>query len=233
MQAIIMAGGKGARLRPYTAVLPKPLMPIGELPILEVVIRQLRKYGFNRIILTVGHQAELFRAFFGTGEKWGLSIEYFVEDKPLGTTGALKYIDGLEDHFLLMNGDILTDIKYSVLMDEHKASGSKMTIAVHDRTQNIDYGVIEYDDDHILTLFREKPSFQYHVSMGIYMICRDIVSLMPQNEYFDFPDLVWMLLDKKVKIHCYPYDGYWMDIGRAEDYEMAIDDFDRMKEILL
>jgi NDP-sugar pyrophosphorylase family protein len=132
-----------------------------------------------------------------------------------------------------MNGDILTDIKYSVLMDEHRSAGNKMTIAVHDRTQKIDYGVLEYNDDHVLTLFREKPSVQYHVSMGIYVISRDVVSLMPHNGYFDFPDLVWLLLDKKVKICCYPYGGYWMDIGRAEDYEMAIDDFEKMKEVLL
>ena len=143
MQAVILAGGKGARLRPYTTVLPKPLMPVGDYPILEVVIRQLKKFGFKRVILAVGHQAELFQAFFGNGEKWGIDIEYSFEDKPLGTAGPIRGINNLDDNFLMMNGDILTDFRLDKLMKFHKSQTATMTIATHKRSVKIDYGTLE------------------------------------------------------------------------------------------
>jgi len=233
MQAVILAGGKGIRLRPYTTVLPKPLMPIGDYPILEVVIRQLKKFGFNRIILSVGHQHELFMAFFGNGEKWGIKINYFIEDEPLGTAAPIKYIQNLDDNFLLMNGDILTDLNYNELMEYHKNKGGVITIATHNRVQKIDYGVLEYNMNNILTAYKEKPQFNYSVSMGIYILSKKTVDLIPERVYFDFPSLVLEALQNEKKVICFPYDGYWMDIGRIDDYENAIDDFEKMKGKLL
>src|SRR5438132_9740917 len=139
-RAVVLAGGKGTRLRPYTTVLPKPLMPIGEYPILEVVVRQLVQAGFDRITMAVNHQAELIRAFFGDGSKWGISIDYSLEDKPLGTMGPLRLITDLPDHFLVMNGDILTDLDFGAFFDQHVAGNHLFTISSHLRQQVIDYG---------------------------------------------------------------------------------------------
>ncbi|PKN77497.1 MAG: nucleoside-diphosphate-sugar pyrophosphorylase, partial [Deltaproteobacteria bacterium HGW-Deltaproteobacteria-10] len=159
MQAIILAGGKGTRLKPYTTVLPKPLMPIGDCPILEVVIKQLKKCGFKKVTLAIGHQPDLFMAFFGNGEKWGIPIDYYVEKEPLGTAAPIRCIENLEDTFLMMNGDILTDIDYKQLFLVHQDNNADLTIATHKRRQNINYGTLEYNQDHLLTRFSEKPSY--------------------------------------------------------------------------
>ncbi|MDQ5985961.1 MAG: nucleotidyltransferase family protein [Syntrophus sp. SKADARSKE-3] len=233
MQAVILAGGRGKRLRPYTTVLPKPLMPIGDYPILEVVIRQLKKNGFNRIILAIGHQHQLFTAFFGNGEKWGIHIDYYVEEKPLGTAGPLRGISSLDDHFLMMNGDILTDLNFAKFMEFHRSKDSLLTIATHERTQNIDYGTLEFNSDGFLELFSEKPVLCFNVSMGIYALTKKAVDFIPDKAHFDFPELVCKLRDHAAPVACYPYGGYWMDIGRPDDYEIAIDDFDKMKDQLL
>ncbi len=233
MQAVILAGGKGARLRPYTVVLPKPLMPVGDYPILEVVIRQLKKHGFEEIILAVGHQKELLRAFFGNGEKWGVSIQYSSEDSPLGTAGPLKHIVGLQDQFLLMNGDILTDANFRTIADFHLAEGCDATIVTHKRHVNIDYGTLEYDAGGRLLSYNEKPTLHYDVSMGIYMLSRQVRDYIPSDGPFDFPNLIERLLEDGRTVLCYPCEGYWLDIGRPDDYEIAIHDFERMKDELL
>jgi NDP-mannose synthase len=233
MQAVILAGGRGKRLRPYTTVLPKPLMPIGDYPILEVVIRQLKKFGFNRITMAIGHQHQLFTAFFGNGEQWGIHIDYFIEEKPLGTAGALRYISSLDDDFLMMNGDILTDLNYAKLMEFHRSKKSLLTIATHERIQYVDYGTLEYDSNNLLQRFSEKPVLRLNVSMGIYAFSKKIVDFIPAEQRLDFPDLVGKLLDHQHLVSCYPYNGYWMDIGRPDDYETAIDDFEKIKDQLL
>lgn len=232
MQAIILAGGKGTRLKPYTTVLPKPLMPIGDCPILEIVIKQLKKNGFKKIILAIGHQHELFMAFFGNGNKWGIHIDYFVEKEPMGTAAPLRQIEHLDDTFLMMNGDILTDIDFGKLLLVHKNKDADLTIATHKRRQDINYGTLEYNNDQILTKFLEKPSYEINVSMGIYVLSRNLVSYIPEQGHFDFPDLVYRVLEEKKKIFCHPYEGYWMDIGRPDDYEQAIEDYERMKDFL-
>jgi NDP-sugar pyrophosphorylase family protein len=232
MQAIILAGGKGTRLKPYTTVLPKPLMPIGDCPILEVVVRQLKKNGFHKITMAVGHQHDLFMAFFGNGEKWDIPIDYYVEKEPMGTAGSLRYINHIEDDFLMMNGDILTDFSYKLLFDIHKQKKADLTIATHRRIQSINYGILEYGENGLLTKFIEKPSYEYNVSMGIYVLSRSVLRLIPKKGRFDFPDLVKKILAEKMHVYCHPYDGYWMDIGRLEDYEQAIEDYDKMKDML-
>jgi NDP-sugar pyrophosphorylase family protein len=232
MQAIILAGGKGTRLKPYTTVLPKPLMPIGDCPILEVVIKQLKKSGFDKITLAIGHQHDIFIAFFGNGEKWGIPIDYYIEKEPLGTAAPIRCIENLEDTFLMMNGDILTDIDYQKLFLLHKNKNADLTIATHKRTQNINYGILEYNHDQLLTKFSEKPFYDLNVSMGIYILSKPVVSYIPEKGRFDFPDLVQKLLLEKKKIYCHPYEGYWMDIGRPDDYEQAIEDYDKIKDLL-
>jgi NDP-mannose synthase len=233
MQAVILAGGKGTRLKPYTVVFPKPLMPIGDYPILEVIVRQLKKRGFKQIVLTLGHQQDMFRLFFGDGHKWGLDIRYSLEEKPLGTAGPLKLVEGLDDTFLMMNGDILTDLDFAELMAFHRAHGHPATIVTHRREVKIDYGTLHYDGQGFLEKYVEKPTLGYNVSMGIYVLSRSVIDLIPDGVPFDFPQLMTALIDNNCKVVCRPYNGYWLDIGRPDDYELAIDSFEKMKDQLL
>lgn len=228
-RAILLAGGKGARLRPYTVVLPKPLMPIGEYPILEVVVRQLVRSGFDRITMAVNHQAELIKAFFGDGSKWGTLIDYSLEYKPLGTMGPLRLIPDLPDHFLVMNGDILTDLDFAGFYQEHVAGNHLFTISSHRRQQLIDYGVLETDATQHLVGFREKPRTDYEVSMGIYMVSRKVLDFIPESQPYGFDNLMLDLIKADKKVRVMSFDGYWLDIGRPDDYMQAIEQFEAMK----
>ncbi|TWH59726.1 Nucleoside-diphosphate-sugar pyrophosphorylase involved in lipopolysaccharide biosynthesis/translation initiation factor 2B, gamma/epsilon subunits (eIF-2Bgamma/eIF-2Bepsilon) [Desulfitobacterium sp. LBE] len=227
--AVILAGGKGTRLRPYTITMPKPLVPVGDYPILEIIIRQLSKKGFKRVIITVNHQADLIKTYFGTGDKWGVNIEYSLENKPLGTMGPLKNITNLPDNFIVMNGDILTDLDYGVLLDNHIKRKSIYTISAFRREHNVDYGVLNLDDNNLLTGFEEKPKLQYTVSMGIYAVSRDVLKYIPKDEYFGFDTLMLKLIESNEKVRVDVFTGYWLDIGRPEDYQKATDDFDEKK----
>ena len=227
-RAIILAGGKGTRLRPYTVVLPKPLMPIGEYTILEVVVRQLVSYGFDHITIAVNQQAELIKAFFGDGSKWRVLIDYSFEDQPRGTMGPLRLINDLPAHFLVMNGDILTDLNYADFYLEHTSNDRLFTISSHQREQCIDYGVLETNEDK-LRGFHEKPTTSHEVSMGIYMVSRDILSYLPDAAPYGFDNLMLDLLKARKIIHVKKFDGYWLDIGRPDDYLQAIEEFERMK----
>lgn len=225
-----MAGGKGTRLRPYTVVLPKPLMPIGEYAILEVVIRQLVNHGFDHITIAVNQHAELIKAFFGDGSKWHVLIDYSLEDRPLGTMGPLRLIGNLPAHFLVMNGDILTDLNYADFYLEHTCNDRLFTISSHQREQCIDYGVLETDNEGKLRGFHEKPTTSYEVSMGVYMVSRDILRYLPDAAPYGFDNLMLDLLKAKKIVHVKKYDGYWLDIGRPDDYLQAIEEFERMKD---
>ena len=230
---MILAGGRGTRLRPYTIVLPKPLMPIGDYPILEVVVRQLVRHGFDRITMAVNHQAELIKAFFGDGSKWGVQIDYSLEDEPLGTMGPLKRIPDLPSHFLVMNGDVLTDLDLAAFHGEHVAEDRLFTISSHLRQQTVDYGVLLTDAHGTLSGFQEKPVTPYQVSMGIYMVSREVLDHVPAHGLFGFDHLMRDLLAAKKTVHVRPYSGYWLDIGRADDYQQAIDEFPAMRPRLL
>ena len=232
-RAVILAGGKGTRLRPYTVVLPKPLMPIGDYPILEVVVRQLVRAGFDRITMAVNHQAELIKAFFGDGAKWGIAIDYSLEDKPLGTMGPLRLIPDLPEHFLVMNGDILTDLDFRKFHDSHVAADGLFTVSSHRRKQSIDYGVLESDDRQRLVGFREKPVTEYEVSMGIYMVSRKAVDVIPDGRLYGFDNLMHDLIASKREVAVRVFDGYWLDIGRPDDYLQAIEEFEGMKSRLI
>lgn len=228
-RAVILAGGKGTRLRPYTVVLPKPLMPIGEYPILEVIVRQLIAAGFDHITMAVNHQAEIIKAFFQNGERWGIRIDYSLEDQPLGTMGPLKRINDLPENFLVMNGDILTDLDFARFHDEHVERKSIFTISSKRRQHRIDYGVLDTDDQGILTGFREKPGVEYEVSMGIYMVNTAAIDFIPADRPFGFDDLMLDLLAAGKPARVCPFDGYWLDIGRPDDYAKAIEEFEAMK----
>lgn len=232
-RAIILAGGLGTRLRPYTVVLPKPLMPIGDFPILEVVIRQLARHGFDHVTLAVNHQAEIIRAFCGDGTKWGIRVDYSLEQVPLGTIGPLRLIKDLPADFLVMNGDILTDLNLAGFHDDHVAGGGSFTISSQRRVQTTDYGVLRTSPEGRLTGFEEKPKTTYEVSMGIYMVSRDALKHVPGEGPYGFDTLMHDMLRNGDPVNVVPFDGYWLDIGRPEDYMRAIDEFSTLKHRFL
>ena len=225
------------RLRPYTTVLPKPLMPVGDRPILDVIVRQLRHHGFERLTIVTGHLAELIEAFFGDGERFGIPIDYYREPEPLGTVGALRLLDGLEEDFLVMNGDVLTDLAYGEFLEAHIASGAAASIAAHRRDVQVSLGVLQFEDDadaDRLTGYIEKPTYHYEVSMGVYAFSPRALELIEPNQRLDFPDLVLRLLDAGEVVRGRRSDeDYWLDIGRHDDYETAMDEFERLRERLL
>ena len=232
MRAVILAGGRGTRLRPYTAVIPKPLMPIDDEPILKVVISQLKNAGFNHVTLAVGYMADMIKTYFGNGEKFDLRIDYSHEREPLGTIGALSLIEDLPEDFLVMNGDILTDLDFVGFLDHHRRQGARATISTFCKKVKIEYGLIESNGDNLVTGYTEKPDMDAEVSMGIYAFNASIVKYVEKECYLDFPDLVKMLIAKDEKIVKYPFAGYWMDIGNHTDYEKASEDFAAMKSKL-
>jgi NDP-sugar pyrophosphorylase family protein len=232
-RAVILAGGKGTRLRPYTVVLPKPLMPVGDHPILEVIIRQLNACGFTHITMAVNHQADLIKAFFGDGSKWNVKIDYSLETQPLSTIGPLKLIHNLPENFLLMNGDVLTDLNLSRLYEDHVNASRYFTVAASRRTHVVDYGVLDTDGNGTLVNFREKPSFDYTVSMGVYIVNRQALEGVPEGRKYGFDDLMLDSLKAGKKVHIQFHDGYWLDIGRVDDYMKAIDDFEERRNQLI
>lgn len=230
MHAVILAGGKGRRLAPYTVTFPKPMVPVSDMPILEVVIRQLRSAGFERVTLAVGHLAELLMAYFQDGSKWDVKLTYSKEEDPLGTVGPLLLIDNLPKNFIVMNGDVLTTLNYGQLYRFHLQSNADLTIAVHRCNMKIDLGVIEFDSRLQVTGYREKPSLPYDVSMGIYVFKRKILKLITPNTYFDFPTLVQKLIDAQKIVKVFITDSEWLDIGRPSDYIVATERFEQMRE---
>ena len=233
MRAVILAGGKGTRLAPYTTVLPKPLMPIGEMPILEIVIRQLERHGFNDLTLAVGYLAELLMAYCGDGSKFNVKLNYSREEQPLGTAGPIALVSDLDDSFLVMNGDLLTTIDYSVMLKYHKERGALATVACYQRDVKIDLGVIEVDSDNWVANYIEKPTYHYSVSMGIYLFEPEVLQYIPKNQHLDLPELVINLMKAGKKVNVYNFDGYWLDIGRHDDYERAIEEFSHHREKFL
>ena len=232
-RAIILAGGRGTRLKPFTKILPKPLMPIGKFTILEIVIRQLKYYGFKHITITVNHQAKLIKAFFGDGKKFNIIIDYVLEKKPLGTMGPLRGIKNLPENFLVMNGDILTDLNFKKLYKDHTKNKNLFTISSYKRNELIDYGLLETNKSKNLTKFVEKPHKIYQVSMGIYILRKNILKYIPSNKFFGFDNLMYKLLKLKKKVKIRNHNGYWLDIGRPADYIVANEQFKKMKKKLL
>lgn len=232
-RAIILAGGKGTRLRPYTIVLPKPLMPIGDYPILEVIVRQLVFYKFTHITMAVNHQADLIKTFFGDGSKWGIKIDYSLEDKPLSTMAPLKLVKDLPNDFLVMNGDILTDLNYEAFFQAHVNNQNIFTISSYQREIKSEFGVLELNKDNTLIGFQEKPVQKYDVSMGIYMVSKKAIDFIPDNTFYGFDHLMLDLMHNKKEPKVVRFNGYWLDIGRPDDYIQAIEEFDKLKDKFL
>lgn len=225
-RVVILAGGRGRRLEPYTSVLPKPLMPIGNRSILEIVVHQLADAGFRKVTFCVGYLSHLIRAVFENGPGDGVDIEWVKEAAPLGTAGPLNLVGGLGETFLVMNGDLLTTLDYGAMIDDHKARGNVLTIAVSQRTVHSDYGVVHLGgqfDPHQVFAFEEKPATTWNVSMGIYAMEPEVLGYVPDGEPFDFPDLVSALLADGRQVGAFVHEGLWLDIGRHEDYETAVD----------
>jgi len=219
-------------LLPYTVSLPKPLIPVGDYPILEILIRRLKKFDLTDMTLAVGHLGNLIESYFGDGSKWGVKIKYQYENKPLGTVGPLARIKGLKQTFLVMNGDLLTLLNYSELIDFHQKSKALATIAAQKRSVPIDFGIIQNNSHNLVTRYIEKPRLFYQVSMGVYLFEPEILKFIPQNEKFDFPQLVNLLLQKRKKVAIYPSSDFWLDIGHPDDYAKAVEVFPRLKKKL-
>ncbi|MEU8244827.1 sugar phosphate nucleotidyltransferase [Nonomuraea sp. NPDC048916] len=234
MHVVILAGGKGVRLRPYTSALPKPLVPIGEeYAILDIILQQLTAQGFTDATLAVGHLSPLIRAFVGDGSRWGLSVDYTEEVTPLSTIGPLFPIrDRLPEHFLVMNGDVLTTLNYADLLSRHVASDVPLTVATSPRVVKIDFGVLEAQSGRIVG-FKEKPLLSYLVSMGVYALSRETIAHYADGLPFGFDELVLDLLAHDTPPGIYEFDGYWLDIGRPDDYDEANARFDEIRPQLL
>lgn len=234
MRAVILAGGRGTRLAPYTYVLPKPMMPIGDKAILEILLRQMKRAGINHVVLTVGHLAGLMRAFFQDGQQYDLDITYSYEATPLGTAGPLALVPNLDKTFMVSNGDVLTLLDFNDFINFHHEQGGICSIAMHKHKVHIDLGVVEQNNgDYVITGYVEKPTLDYRVSMGVYIFEPRVLDYIPKNEYLDFPDLVKTLLANGERVIGYPFNGYWRDLGNPEDYTQACLDFDQMRSQFL
>jgi len=233
VRAVVLAGGKGTRLAPYTRIIPKPLMPIGDMPILEIMLRQMKRAGIRQVTLTTGYLDNLLRLFFLDGRRLGLKIDYVREEKPLGTSGPLANVKGLTRTFLVTNGDVLTDLDFAELIAYHQQQGGIATIATHKRKVTINLGVVDVDKDNTVTDYLEKPDFNYLVSMGLYVFEPRVLNYIAKDEYLDFPDLVRSLIAAGEKVNSFIFKGYWEDLGRPDDYERASADFERNRSQFL
>jgi NDP-sugar pyrophosphorylase family protein len=232
--AVILAGGKGVRLRPYTTCLPKPLVPLGdECAILEVVLGQLARAGVGSVSIAIGHLGQLIRALVGDGRRWDLVVDYWEEESPLGTVGPLVLNrDRLPDDFLVMNGDILTDLAFDLLLDQHRSTGAQVTVAAYQRAVEIDFGVLDLAQLRIAG-FEEKPTLHYTVSMGVYALSAAVLDRFEPGLPLGFDDLLLDQLEAGNQPHAYAFEGFWLDIGRPEDYDRANEQFPVLRSSLI
>jgi NDP-mannose synthase len=234
-QAVIMAGGKGTRLHPYSALFPKPLMPLGDMPVLELLLRRMKKAGVTDVILAVNHLSHLIKAFFGNGSELGLRISYSKEDRPLGTAGALaNMIDDLDETFLVANGDLLTTMDLAAMARQHSETRCDASIGIFERENKIDFGLIEFDSENRLCAYREKPTNMYYVSMGVYILQREAVRQnIALGDYQDMPSLLLNMRAAKADVRCYHDDCMWLDIGRPDDFALAQSMFESNRALFL
>jgi NDP-sugar pyrophosphorylase family protein len=225
-EAVLLVGGRGTRLAPFTKTIPKPLLPLGDRTILEVILQQLKFYGFSRVTLAVGYMAPLFEAIIGDGNRFGLEVVYAHESSPLGTVGPLSVMDHLGDDFVVMNGDTLTTLDYAALLRSHLSGSASLTIAIKTREEKIDFGIVETNEAGALTAYKEKPALQHDVSMGVYAFSRSLLSELQRGRRLDLPELVLELLRQRKIVNAYRFSGYWLDIGRHDDFDRASAEFD-------
>lgn len=225
MRAVILAGGRGTRMAPFTKVLPKPLIPLGDYPILEIILCQLRDAGFTHITLALNYLAQLFRAYFGNGERLGIDLDYSVEREPLGTGGPLSLIDGLDEPFLVMNADVLTDLGFDELYDFHVATDAALSLALHPEEMQVDFGVVDLDARGRVTGFGEKPRHVHNLNMGVYVLSPAVLDLLPRERFVDMPDLVRCAMGARMPVHGYLHRGKWLDLGRTTDFNQASEEY--------
>jgi NDP-mannose synthase len=233
MKAIVLAGGKGTRLAPHTNVLPKPLIPIGDMPILEIMLRQLKTYGFTDVVLCVGYLSNLLEAYFGNGSKLGLAITYSHETEPMGTAGPLALVSGIDRTFFVMNGDLLSTIDFGAMLQFHRRHGRSATVGLADKTVKIDLGVIETASGDVISDYIEKPSYTYKVSMGIYVFEPSILAHIREAGRLDLPDLILRLVANREQPMGFESNCRWLDMGRIEDYAAAVETFEKDRAVYL
>lgn len=224
---VIMSGGLGKRLKPLTDTIPKPMLKMGGKPLLESNIEKLKMEGFKRFCITVGYKAEMIKSHFGDGSRWDVSIEYIHEDKPLGTAGALSYLPKEQSPILVMNGDLLTSVKFSNLMDFHEKNAADFTLCVRSFEYQFPYGVVELDN-HTITGIKEKPLYKHYVNAGVYVMNPSMLEFIPKDTYFPMTDLIENLISMDKKVQGFPLMEYWSDIGQLNDYEKACQDFEQV-----
>ena len=226
MRAVILAGGRGSRLKPFTVVIPKPLVPIGEMPILELLVRQLKAQGFDWITLSVGYLSSLIEAYCGDGSRWDVRLDYVRETEPLGTAGFLGLINDLgDDRLLVVNGDTLTDLDMAHVYREHDPKDGA-TICSNRRSVSVEFGVLEADDSSRLRSYTEKPSFSYEVSMGVNVLSAwAIHSVVKPHERLEMPELLRHIQAAGGVVRVRHTEAYWLDMGRMEDLEVAVETF--------
>ncbi|MDD5680405.1 MAG: sugar phosphate nucleotidyltransferase [Candidatus Omnitrophica bacterium] len=233
MKVIILAGGKGTRLKPYSISIPKPLVPMGEYPILEIVIRRFKKYGFNDIVLSVNHMSELIKSYFGDGKKLGVKLRYLMEDQPLGTAGPLSLLKETGDNFIVINGDVMTNLDFSKLIAYHKDGGQIATVVSFRKKVSVDLGVLETGKGGLVKRYIEKPTLKYDVSAGIYVFKKKVLAYVNKGRRMDLPDLVMRLVKEGESVRTYNHSGLWYDIGTPSDYEEATIKFMRNSKLFL
>ena len=234
MKAVVLAGGQGTRLRPFTFSIPKPLLPIAEKPILEIILNNLKKFGITEVIISVGYQGELIKAFCADGSRFGLSVKYVDEEKPLGTAGPLSlmrhcFID--EEAFILMNGDIFTHLNFLRMIDYHMKGEYCVTIGYRTYEHKLPFGVLELEGDKLCNVV-EKPSTVFNVSTGIYILNASVIEFVPENTFFTMPDLVNQLLEKKRRIGVYRIEEYWLGIENIDHFNEAIKELNRLESLI-
>ena len=233
MRAVILAGGRGTRLRPFTTIFPKPLIPVGDMPILEIVLRQLKRHGVDAVTMLTGHLAYLLEGYFGDGRKLGMSIDYVRESEPLGTAGPLRQLAGqMDDDFFVLNGDLLADLDFSALMRRHIEAGCEVTVGTVSHAEKIELGVLHISEqDHVID-YEEKPTLHYDVSMGIYAMSPRVLGRIP-DRYCDMPTLILDLLSAGEPVASWRHHGHWLDIGRSDDYDVANELFRQFQDKIL
>ena len=232
LTAVVLAGGQGSRLMPHTAETPKPLVPLDGRPIVEYMLDRLHRGGVRRVVMAVNHMADQIETALGDGSRYGLEISYSREERPLSTVAPLKLIEDLPERFIVANADVLTDLDIGHLYQVHAENRAMLTVATYQRTESIDYGVLVTDPDSRVVGFTEKPDYSFVVSMGIYVFSREVLQYVPENKPFGFDDLMFKLLAERLPVWSYPYDGYWLDIGRPSDYFRAQEEIERVKKLL-